>query len=270
MENKKNNGLIILFVIVLVIAILGIAGTFYFYNKTLSKDNNETNNVIDSNEINENNDKNISKNQVVEPEKLVFTSVTKYDFMPDEEKDYTFSNGKMLKFKYLSDGANSKMYFNEKIVTDSYRTVYITDYIVLFATSGQYGSLFEIYDLNANLLDKKTFENSSLLFTNLRVENGKLIADFVDSSLIADGGFIIEKTYIYQCGYFEITEDTRPNFNINEYTDLINRHENDVLNGIYEIKYVDNKIKYELLSAKETVKTFLEKNSGSLCVRKEN
>jgi len=41
MENKKNNGLVVAFIIVLVVAVLGIGGTLYFYNKSLNVNSKE-------------------------------------------------------------------------------------------------------------------------------------------------------------------------------------------------------------------------------------
>lgn len=43
MENKKNNGLVVAFIIVLVVAVLGIGGTLYFYNKEKLKCNDTSN-----------------------------------------------------------------------------------------------------------------------------------------------------------------------------------------------------------------------------------
>ena len=56
MENKKNNGLVVAFIIVLVVAVLGIGGTLYFYNKSLKESKGISN--IDSNKNTNINEKN--------------------------------------------------------------------------------------------------------------------------------------------------------------------------------------------------------------------
>ena len=263
MENKKNNGLVVAFIVILVVAVIGIGGTIYFYNKSLSKNNNENNN--DNNII----DNNKSKTETGENnnlESLKFTELTKYTLKNGEEKKLT-KNGKEI---FIKRKSNETFTLNYQGIYSAYDYFYVTDYFIMFISGyGQMGETYEIYDFNGNLLDKKTV-NDNLQLSNLRLENNKLVGDYVNTEIYGDDGFIVEKTYIFQCGYFEITEETKPKFNKSEYTELINRHENDVLNGIYEIKYVDNKIKYDLLSAKETVKTFLEKNSNSLCVTNAN
>lgn len=259
-EERKSNGLVWGFIIILIIAILAIGGVIYFYNKSLDKNNNENSNVVD----NSNQEKDKNEGTI---ESMKFTELTKYTLKNGEEKKLT-KNGKEILIKRKSDETFTLNYQGIYSALDYF---YATDYFIMFVSGyGQMGETYEIYDFNGKILDKKTIYDN-LQLANLRVENNKLVGDYVNTDIYGDGGFIVEKTYIYQCDYFPpTTEETKPNFNKSEYTDLINRHENDVLNGIYEIKYVNNKIKYELLSAKETVKSFIEKNNDSLCVTNAN
>ena len=60
MENKKNNGLIVAFIILLIVAVLSIGGTIYFYYKSLNVNNKEdsTQNCISESGLNEENNNN--------------------------------------------------------------------------------------------------------------------------------------------------------------------------------------------------------------------
>ena len=87
MENKKNNGLLIAFIIVLIVAVLGIGGTLYFYNKSL-KDNNVENGNTETNTQNSENDcKNIEINydfnELFNNAEKLYTAFTFYNYSMD-------------------------------------------------------------------------------------------------------------------------------------------------------------------------------------------
>ena len=121
MENKKNNGLIILFVIVLVIAILGIGGTVYFYNRSLKNSNTQQ----DVNNSNSENNDNSSEQQNINNDEIIDTS----------NYQYTLNvYGKDLNV-YDSTTAN-KVITTIKTETNNAKVIRATDNITLYYDNG--------------------------------------------------------------------------------------------------------------------------------------
>lgn len=118
MENKKNNGLVVAFIIVLVVAVLGIGGTLYFYNKSLNKGNevkvntnendNDNNNVVkDNNTQEEENNVNSRINSELK-DAISFT-------IKDQKEIIAFtSDGKEI---LIYDFSKSKINYNGKVVS---------------------------------------------------------------------------------------------------------------------------------------------------------
>ena len=121
MENKKNNGLVVVFIIVLVVAVLGIGGTLYFYNKSLNKGNevkvntNENDNVVkDNNTQKEENNVNSRINSELkdaisfaikdQKEIIAFTSEGKEVLIYDFSKSNINYNGNVISFPTMVIG----------------------------------------------------------------------------------------------------------------------------------------------------------------------
>ena len=118
MENKKNNGLVVAFIIVLVVAVLGIGGTLYFYNKSLNEKNNvnnNDNNVIDNNETKtENNEKdskqieiNYDFNELFKNAEKLYTAFTFYNYSMDLDTNKCVDGNKGKKYCLVKDNAFS-------------------------------------------------------------------------------------------------------------------------------------------------------------------
>ena len=107
MENKKNNGLVVAFIIVLVVAVIGVGGTIYFYNKSL-KDNNVENGNIETNTQNSENDcKNIEINydfnELFNNAEKLYTAFTFYNYSMDLDNNNCVDGNKGKKYCLVKD-----------------------------------------------------------------------------------------------------------------------------------------------------------------------
>ena len=134
MENKNSNGLVVAFIIVLVVAVIGIGGTLYFYNRSLNVNNKEdsTQKNINESESNEEdldkkaseNENNDSSNGLNELKKIAPFSMG-YDelgmlmymeeelkYLPNKDKSYNVkdlldSDISMVVWKYIANNTQS-------------------------------------------------------------------------------------------------------------------------------------------------------------------
>jgi len=111
MENKKNNGLVVAFIAVLIVAVLGIGGTFYFYNKSLNEKNNVNNNVIDNNESKTETSEKDSKqieinydfNELFKNAEKLYTAFTFYNYSMDLDDNNCVDGNKGKKYCLVKD-----------------------------------------------------------------------------------------------------------------------------------------------------------------------
>ena len=225
MENKKNNGLLIPFILVLVVAILGVVGTIYFYNKSLN-----------SNEVTENN------TSVKKGTTSAFTDLIELSLSNDENIDVTVG-GKLLSFKI----DNNFVYLNGKKIKELQdETKYITvtnRMILLINNAGQFGYNYSFYDLEGNAIK---FTGGDTQYYDLRVEDGKLKVN----------AFIPEKHWMdgYIIGNL-LTEpdDTSCSKRLKDYPKIVDEHKNDVLSADYYLDLVGNELSLKVEKVNLTV-----------------
>ena len=156
-ERNSNSGLIIAFILVFLVAVLGIIGTIYFYNKSLDNNVEDKPGVEDNNNVND--------------ESLKFTLLEKYVLTENDSKDVIVGN-KTLKFKTI----NNQLYFNDKKIDFEFpiNQFYVTNLIVLFSPgAGQFGEEFIVYDLDGN---KITNFDRRYQFRDLKIsDDGQLL-----------------------------------------------------------------------------------------------
>ena len=171
MKKKSNIGLIISFVILLVVAILGVGGTFYFRNQILDKENTSNDNLENNNTVL---DDDSSSN---------FTFLT---VLSGYDEEVVYVGDKKLEFS-VNDG---QLVFNDKIIEESVGDIYVTNLVVLITKNrGISGDVYSAYDLDGNKVTYSIPENFQ--FLNLRIEDGKLTADVTDINTVWLEGYNI-------------------------------------------------------------------------------
>lgn len=225
-ERKNNSGLIITFILVCLIAVLGIIGTIYFYNKSLD------NNVEDRPSSEDNNNNNESSK---------FTFLDEYGLSSNDEKEVTVNN-KTLKFKTI----NGQLYFNNKKIETSYTKIYVTNLVVLVIKGyGQWGAVYSVYDLDGN--DVTYSIEDSYQFVGLRIEDGKLRADVYNTKNIWMEGHYIGNLQTGSEPWVDCTKKLK------DYPEIIEEHKDDILEADYYFEYANHELSLKVLKVKLTV-----------------
>lgn len=140
---------VISFVLITIVAVIGIGGTVYFYNKSLntsSKDNIVYNDDVDN---------------------FTFLKKVKLD---DKNSYEIIVNGKKLTFK--RDG--EYIYFNDKKVECQSGEFYITNKLVFICSfTGQFNYVYQVFDLDGTEVKQKYYGEYELS-GELKLEEGKL------------------------------------------------------------------------------------------------
>ena len=257
-ENKKNNKVLIVGLIFILVLCL-IYSLFFMY-KMISVNQQENN-------VNESNNKDTTNNELQE-DSVVFTELTKYTLEEGEEKEVTVDGNKIVIKK-----ENDKIYFNGNIIDEEEKTyiknstyVYVANKLLIFTRKGQNGETYVFTDESGNVLDI-TEEYKNLIFSNLKIDNNNLLVDGIDTSKIdlEYSVITINNYYIEPCDL--ILNNNRKK--IEEYETFIKENENYTISATYKIKYENKFINLEFVKNNETLKEFIEKNNN-LCVIEES
>lgn len=228
-ERNSNIGLIIAFILVFLVAVLGIIGTIYFYNKSLDDNVEDKPGVEDNNNVND--------------ESLKFTFLEEYVLTGNDSKDVIVGN-KTLKFKTI----NNQLYFNEKKIDFEFsiNRFYVTNLIVLFPPgAGQFGEEFIVYDLDGN---KITNFDRRYQFRDLKIsDDGKLLVNVFDYNTQWMEGYRIENLTTEPEGWGDCTKKLK------DYPEIIEEHKDDILEADYYFEYANHELLLKVLKVKLTV-----------------
>lgn len=241
MKKSSNGGLIIAFILVCLVAVLGIIGTIYFYNKNLDDNVEDKPGVEDNNNNDNNNDNNNNDDNNAISESLKFTSLEEYELSSNDEKEVTINN-KTLKFKTIND----QLYFNDKKIEASYTKIYVTNLVVLFIKNyGQWGAVYSVYDLDGN--DVTYSIDNSYQFVGLRIEDDKLRADVYNEKVIWMEGYRIGNLITGSEPWVDCTK------RLKDYPDVVEEHKDDILEADYYFEYSNHELSLKVLKVKLTV-----------------
>lgn len=228
-ERNSNIGLIIAFILVFLVAVLGIIGTIYFYNKSLDDNVEDKPGVEDNNNVND--------------ESLKFTFLEEYVLTGNDSKDVIVGN-KTLKFKTI----NNQLYFNDKKIDFEFpiNQFYVTNLIVLFSPgAGQFGEEFIVYDLDGN---KITNFDRRYQFRDLKIsDDGKLLVNVFDYNTQWMEGYRIENLTTEPEGWGDCTKKLK------DYPEIIEEHKDDILEADYYFEYANHELLLKVLKVKLTV-----------------
>jgi hypothetical protein len=255
MEEKKNNkGLIIGLIIFLIICLIIV---FYLMFKIIYKESSGNTNLNES--INN------SASNIEQDNSVLFSKLTKYELKEGEEKEVTV-DGKKVTLKFN----NGEYYLNDKNI-GVYSYYHVTDKFIIFykMTEGNIASNAVVYNKEAEEIE---LDKTGLIYDyeHIILENDKLlITGYVSGMIAPTWSYEIDNLIIEDCNMLNNNHKSKT---ISEYMDIVNKHLDDILEGIYEIKYEDNKIKFELYEAKQTIKQYLENaDLNNICaVEKSN
>ena len=249
MEEKKNNkGLIIGMIIFLILCLIAI---FYFMFKMVYVETSNTNTTNTGSETNTNttNDLDTSKS--------VFTELTKYELQEGEEKEINI-DGQTTKLKFQEN----KYYLNnQEVVTSSAPIgVYITNKFIIFVyIGGQFGGqIYEFYDASGNKIELENSIQKEIIYDNLRLENGILLADGKVVNYLLD--FItIGNLQTVPC------ENNKSQKKLSDYPSVIEMYKGEVTAATYSFTYKNNKIELTEESIYSTLETLMS-NASEICV----
>ena len=231
MEKERNSNiwLIMAFILVFLVAVLGIIGTIYFYNKSLDNNVEDKTNVEDNNNVND--------------ESLKFTLLEEYVLTENDSKDVIVGN-KTLKFKTI----NNQLYFNDKKIDFEFpiNQFYVTNLIVLFSPgAGQFGEEFIVYDLDGN---KITNFDRRYQFRDLKIsDDGKLLVNVFDINTQWMEGYRIGNLTTEPEGWGDCTKKLK------DYPEIIEEHKDDILSADYYFEYSNHELLLKVLKVKLTV-----------------
>lgn len=244
MEEKKNNkGLIIGIIIFLIICLILI---FYFMFKMVYKEPSNNSSSETSNTETNSNEENDS---------VVFTELTKYELKDGEEKEVTI-DGKKQTFKYQ----NSKIYFKNKEIESSSHYLYVTNQFIIFVDiGGQFGGEhYGFYNFDGNKIDLD--KDKEIIFDDLRIENGKLLADGKIIKYLFDS-ISIGNLMIEHCD-----EKDKDNYKkLSDYPDVIKEYQNEITGATYSFIYQNNKINLNIEKVNSDLNNILS-NAKEVCV----
>lgn len=248
MEEKKNNKVLIVGLILILVLCL-VYTLFFMYKMVSSSDNNS----------NETSNTKINNNEETE-QTGQFTELTKYELEEGEEEEITIE-GKKVIFKYQ----DKKMYINGKEVGNQ-STFIITNKLIIFSVTNQFSTDYDFYDLNANKIEEENFSDYRLDFEGLYLKEGKLLTKARNNPTEWEEGQVIANLITEPC---DIAQENSKK--LSEYENVVKEHENDIIQGIYEIKYENNKMILELYERIQTVKEYLEGlDLNSICAIEKN
>ena len=201
MEKKKSNGLVVAFIVVLVVAVIGIGGTIYFYNKSLKDDSN----VIEKRD----NTKNTRYVEVAKKFSMIMDYNSKDTLFVLLEKEFL----DMLPIHSENSGIENS--YEVKDLTDNEKEYFVWNYIHKYGYNGNtehylkkiLGKNYKIEEFAldnnfilskendryvANVKNPTELEGENIYrVTDCKLENDKLIISF-DSFLY---GYGIQKQY---------------------------------------------------------------------------
>lgn len=243
MKKKSNIGLIISFVILLVVAILGVGGTFYFRNQILDKENTSNDNLENNNTVL---DDDSSSN---------FTFLT---VLSGYDEEVVYVGDKKLEFS-VNDG---QLVFNDKIIEESVGDIYVTNLVVLITKNrGISGYVYSAYDLDGNKVTYSIPENFQ--FLNLRIEDGKLTADVTDINTVWLEGYNIGNLIVSGRGGPLDCEKT-----LSDYPEIVEEHKDDILDAKYHFEYANNELSLKIDEVILTVGQLAEQ-SQDICAEEQ-
>lgn len=242
MEEKKNNkGLIIGLIIFLIMCLILV---FYFMFKMVYKEPSTNLNEASNTETNNN-------------DSVVFTELTKYELKDGEEKEVTI-DGKKVNIKRNDNKYN----LNDKEIGHEYtNSIYVTNKCIITSNSGgQFeGNFYEFYQFDGTEIE--IVNNNGILFKELSLENGKLIADGEVGQYLFD--FI-------SLGNLSTTPCITGNEKkLSEYPEVIDKYKDEITKATYEFVLKNNKIELNVEKVISTLNRIVE-DSDSICVYENN
>ena len=244
MEEKKDNKGIMLGVIIFLFVCL-IAILFFMFKMVYVGDKTQQEETTTS--------------DTTESSEEGFTELTKYELQEGEEKEITIGDK-----NFTIKKKDSRVYLNDKELELSSAGIYVTNKLIISIAHNQFGNLYSFYDLDLNKLSLNNSEGYRL--TDLYLQDEKLLVKAEYNPTEWEEAQIIGNLIIQPC---EIAQKNSKK--LSEYQDVIKEHENDVLAGIYQIKYVNNQLNFELFESTQTVKQNLDSSDlTKMCAIEKN
>ena len=236
-ERNSNIGLIMAFILVFLVAVLGIIGTICFYNKSLDNNVEDKTNVEDNQCTGDNNSNNKDK----------ITFLKKIELKNNKGETEIIDN-KKYEFKMLEKNSEYELYLNNKKIAEDLPMfkIYLTNkFIIVDLAAGMCGTHYVFFDYNGAKMNL-SYDSNRYRFKDIEFKNNKLMVSVCDmNKRILDGN---EVGNLYDYEYSDGC-----NNRLKDYPDFIQQYKDFILEADYYLEYNNYEIDLKLDKVNLTV-----------------